>query len=82
NPHAITDITPAAGWVVLDCDPHALVKDIRLVCKGDNTEGPGCNHLFNGRDPVDKYVQLPKSCLQSSFGRINKSWVHTDQSVP
>ncbi|KAL4262889.1 hypothetical protein AB1N83_005597 [Pleurotus pulmonarius] len=82
NPRAIADITPAAGWVVLDCDPHALVQDIRLVCKGDDSEGAGCNHLFNGGDPVDKYVRLPESCSQSSFGRINKFWVHDDQSVP
>lgn len=65
NPHAMADITPAAGWVVLDCDPHALVQDIRLVCKGDDAEGAGCNHLFNGVDPVDKYVRLPESVSDS-----------------
>ncbi|KAF4587078.1 hypothetical protein EYR40_011099 [Pleurotus pulmonarius] len=82
NPYAIADITPATGWVVLDCDPQAVVQDIRLVCKDDDAEGAGCNHLTSGAGPLDKYVRLPESCSQSPFGRIIKYWVHADQSVP
>ncbi|KAJ8482939.1 hypothetical protein ONZ45_g14772 [Pleurotus djamor] len=62
SPYAIADITPAAGWVVLDCDPNALEQEIRLVCKSDDAEGAGCNHFFDGgHGPVDKYVRLPES---------------------
>ncbi|KAJ8691443.1 hypothetical protein PTI98_011014 [Pleurotus ostreatus] len=81
KPHAIADITPAAGWVVLDCDPHALSQDIRLVCKGDDAEGSGCAHLFGGAGPVDKHVRLPESCSSLPFARISRFWVHEDQSV-
>ncbi|KAJ8693340.1 hypothetical protein PTI98_008344 [Pleurotus ostreatus] len=82
NPYAIADITPAAGWVVLDCDPQAVVQEIRLVCMGGDTEGAGCDHLTSGAGPLDKYVRLPENCSQSPFGRITKYWVHADQSVP
>ncbi|KDQ31659.1 hypothetical protein PLEOSDRAFT_1026344, partial [Pleurotus ostreatus PC15] len=82
NPYAIADITPAAGWVVLDCDPQAVVQEIRLVCIGGDTEGAGCDHLTSGAGPLDKYVRLPENCSQSPFGRITKYWVHADQSVP
>ncbi|KAG5221780.1 hypothetical protein IMY05_C4255000100 [Salix suchowensis] len=27
SPRAITDVTPAAGWVILDCDPHSLDQE-------------------------------------------------------
>lgn len=39
---AITDITPAAGWVVLDCDANAVSQEIRLVCNSDDAEAVGC----------------------------------------
>ncbi|KAJ8691282.1 hypothetical protein PTI98_010871 [Pleurotus ostreatus] len=81
SPHAIADITPAAGWVVLDCDPNALSQDIRLVCQNDDTEASGCSHFFEGSGPVHKYVRLPESCSSSPFARISKYWVHDDQSV-
>lgn len=61
SPHAIADITPAAGWVVLDCDPNALSQDIRLVCQNDDIEASGCSHFFEGSGPVHKYVRLPES---------------------
>ncbi|KAJ8454127.1 hypothetical protein ONZ45_g19426 [Pleurotus djamor] len=83
SPHAIADITPAAGWVVLDCDPNALQQEIRLVCKSDDAEGAGCNHFFDGgHGPVNKYLRLPESCSSSPFGRVVDFRVHEDQSVP
>ncbi|KAF4589943.1 hypothetical protein EYR38_009238 [Pleurotus pulmonarius] len=81
SPHAIADITPAAGWVVLDCDPNALSQDIRLVCQNDDTEASGCSHFFEGSGPMHKYVRLPESCSSSPFARISKYWVHDDQSI-
>ncbi|KDQ25430.1 hypothetical protein PLEOSDRAFT_1046128, partial [Pleurotus ostreatus PC15] len=69
-PLAITDITPAAGWVVLDCDANAASQEIRLV------------HLFEGDGPVHKYVRLPESCGSEPFARIADYRVHENQSIP
>ncbi|KAF7422513.1 hypothetical protein PC9H_010669 [Pleurotus ostreatus] len=76
---AITDITPAAGWIVLDCDPHALSQEIRLVCKGDDEAS--CGHLFE-HGPEHKVVRLPESCGAGPFGRIVSAAVAEDQNVP
>ncbi len=57
----MADITPAAGWVVLDCDSNALEQDIRLVCANDETESESCAHLFAQGGPVNKVLRLPES---------------------
>ncbi|KAJ8691189.1 hypothetical protein PTI98_010783 [Pleurotus ostreatus] len=81
-PLAITDITPAAGWVVLDCDANAASQEIRLVCNSDDAEAAGCSHLFEGDGPVHKYVRLPESCGSEPFARIADYRVHENQSIP
>ncbi|KAL4264541.1 hypothetical protein AB1N83_005050 [Pleurotus pulmonarius] len=81
-PVAITDITPAAGWVVLDCDANAVSQEIRLVCNSDDAEAAGCSHLFEGEGPVHKYVRLPESCGSEPFARIADYRVHENQSIP
>lgn len=75
----MTDITPAAGWVVLDCDRNALAQDIRLVCNGDDA---GCNHMFDHDGPVHKIVRLPAECGSAPFARIAAATVAENQSVP
>ncbi|KAF9493523.1 hypothetical protein BDN71DRAFT_1450204 [Pleurotus eryngii] len=82
SPHAITDITPAAGWVVLDCDPNRLDQEIRLVCNSHDMEEAGCAHFFEGGGPVDKYARLPESCSTHPFVRVASAMVHEDQSIP
>ncbi|KAJ8519007.1 hypothetical protein ONZ45_g3992 [Pleurotus djamor] len=82
SPNALTDITPAAGWVILECDPNALAQDIRLVCNSHDAEAAGCAHFFSGDGPVHKYVRLPESCSPIAFARIAKMWTHEDQSIP
>lgn len=67
---AITDITEAAGWVIMDCDPDAIEQDIRIVCKTSNGTEAGCDHLELGGAVVGKIVRLPDSvglilCLAS-----------------
>ncbi|KAJ8520789.1 hypothetical protein ONZ45_g2437 [Pleurotus djamor] len=79
---AITDITPAAGWVILDCDPHAMEQDIRLVCSSDDHEAAGCNHVFDNGGPVHKAVRLPENCSVAPFLRIASTRVAEDQSIP
>ncbi|KAK7457234.1 hypothetical protein VKT23_010536 [Stygiomarasmius scandens] len=78
SPDAITDITTAAGWEILNCDPNALTQDIRLVC----TNPDGCGHFYSASGPVGKLVRLPQNCGKSAFARISRNWVHEDQSLP
>ncbi|KAJ8515528.1 hypothetical protein ONZ45_g7073 [Pleurotus djamor] len=80
SPKTITDITPAAGWVILDCDPNVLAQDIRLVCQSDDEEG--CQHIFSHDGPMNKIVRLPESCGKGSFARIASMKVADDQSIP
>jgi prolyl-tRNA editing enzyme YbaK/EbsC (Cys-tRNA(Pro) deacylase) len=57
-PAAISDVTTAAGWTILGCDPTALKQDIRLVCTGD---AANCDHLFQGAGAVNTLVRLPQN---------------------
>ncbi|KAL0949221.1 hypothetical protein HGRIS_009301 [Hohenbuehelia grisea] len=82
SPQSISDITAAAGWVVLDCDPHSMVQQIRLVCKSDNADAAGCGHLFEHGGATDKLVRLPENCGSGPFARIAKASVASDQSIP
>ncbi|KAI0792496.1 hypothetical protein C8Q75DRAFT_792108 [Abortiporus biennis] len=75
---AISDITTAAGWTILNCDPNVMGQDIRLVCTGGQTQ---CDHLFqNGA--TDTLVRLPENCGKMAFARVVKDWVHQDQTLP
>ncbi|KAK7457177.1 hypothetical protein VKT23_010476 [Stygiomarasmius scandens] len=78
SPDAITDITTAAGWEILNCDSDAVTQDIRLVC----TNSDGCGHFYRASGPVGKLVRLPQNCGGSAFARISRNWVHEDQSLP
>ncbi|KDQ34225.1 hypothetical protein PLEOSDRAFT_1032100 [Pleurotus ostreatus PC15] len=83
SPKAITDITPAAGWIILDCDPHALSQEIRLVCQSDDkASDESCSHVFDHWGAVDKIVRLPDGCGASPFARISQAWVAHDQTLP
>ncbi|KAJ7775463.1 hypothetical protein B0H16DRAFT_1255627, partial [Mycena metata] len=75
---AISDITPAAGWTILDCDPTALSQNIRLICTGADSD---CSHLFQG-GAVHTLVRLPENCGGSAFARVSNSWVHANQTLP
>ncbi|KAJ8517433.1 hypothetical protein ONZ45_g5373 [Pleurotus djamor] len=81
SPSALSDITPAAGWVILDCDPHVLEQDVRLVCEGDISDSK-CSHVFSDNGPEDKIIRLPESCGSGPFARVVKATVAEDQSVP
>ncbi|KAJ6587458.1 hypothetical protein DFH09DRAFT_1141142 [Mycena vulgaris] len=78
---AITDITTAADWEILGCDPNALSQDIRLVCKSDHPSVK-CSHLYQNIGAVNKIVRLPENCGSSAFARVAKAWVPEDQSIP
>uniref|UniRef100_A0A0W0EY68 Uncharacterized protein n=1 Tax=Moniliophthora roreri TaxID=221103 RepID=A0A0W0EY68_MONRR len=78
---AISDITSAAGWEILDCSPDKLAQDIRLVCGSEDTEGAGCSHLYE-EGAENKIVRLPENCGKSAFARVAKAWTPEDQSIP
>ncbi|TFK97642.1 hypothetical protein BDV98DRAFT_513349 [Pterulicium gracile] len=75
----LTDITPAAGWAILDCSPSATNQTIRLVCED---EGAGCDHLFKQTGAEGKIVRLPEACGANAFARVAKSYDAKDQSLP
>ncbi|KAJ6551973.1 hypothetical protein B0H19DRAFT_1159539 [Mycena capillaripes] len=78
--NAISDITTAAGWTILDCDPTALQQDIRLVCTDPSKN---CGHLFEGATGApNTLVRLPENCGANAFARVSRNWVHADQSLP
>ncbi|KAJ6483567.1 hypothetical protein C8R47DRAFT_1017685 [Mycena vitilis] len=78
---SITDITAAADWEILGCDPNALSQDIRLVCKSDDPDSK-CSHLYQNIGAENKLVRLPENCGSSAFARVAKAWVPEDQSIP
>ncbi|KAL0949158.1 hypothetical protein HGRIS_009239 [Hohenbuehelia grisea] len=77
----ISDVSEAADWIVLGCDPVASKQDIRIVCKAPEASS-GCQNLDSAGGAVNKLVRIPKECSENAFVRVAKFWVHEDQSVP
>ncbi|KAI8969672.1 hypothetical protein BD414DRAFT_428107 [Trametes punicea] len=75
---AVSDITPAAGWMMLDCDPNTSNQDIRLVCEDPDK---GCDHLYQN-SAAGTLVRLPQGCGSTPFALVTREWVHQDQSIP
>ena len=63
TPNAISDVTPAAGWHILDCNPDEMKQDIRLVCLDDKAD---CNHIIDS-GAQDIIVRLPQSVRVQSI---------------
>ncbi|KAF8344979.1 hypothetical protein F5887DRAFT_237323 [Amanita rubescens] len=76
---AISDITPAAGWHVLDCDEDEMEQVIRIVCVSQSAP---CSHLFSHDGPEGKLIRMPEGCGRNPFARVAKAWVSYDQSLP
>ncbi|EJD01946.1 uncharacterized protein FOMMEDRAFT_108994 [Fomitiporia mediterranea MF3/22] len=78
SPNAISDITTAAGWEILNCTTDAKAQDIRIVCSGDEES---CSHLFqNGAEHT--VVRLPQDCGPGPFARVVSCEEAEDQSLP
>ncbi|OSD05577.1 hypothetical protein PYCCODRAFT_1464936 [Trametes coccinea BRFM310] len=75
---AVSDITPAAGWMIMDCDPNTADQDIRLVCQDPSK---GCDHIYQN-NAAGTLVRLPKDCGSTPFALVTREWVHQDQSIP
>ncbi|KAF9493578.1 hypothetical protein BDN71DRAFT_1450045 [Pleurotus eryngii] len=78
----IKDVSPAAGWIILSCDPQLLTQDIRLVCEDEASENSPCHHLFEHGGPTNKLVRLPESCGRGPFARIAAAAIASEQSIP
>ncbi|KAI0757756.1 hypothetical protein C8Q80DRAFT_1092088 [Daedaleopsis nitida] len=74
----VSDLTNAAGWEILDCDPTTEDQDIRVVCYDADM---GCDHL-NQNGAEGTLVRLPTSCGSMPFAVVTRQWVHQDQSIP
>ncbi|KAG9227009.1 hypothetical protein CCMSSC00406_0008981 [Pleurotus cornucopiae] len=77
--NSIADITPAAGWEILGCSPHALSQEIILVCTTSRTSD--CEHLDRDAGAVGKIVRLPENCGPGPFAYISKAWIPENQSI-
>ncbi|KZT68486.1 hypothetical protein DAEQUDRAFT_328526 [Daedalea quercina L-15889] len=73
---AISDLTPAAGWQILDCDSNSTTQDIRAVCSNPTAS---CEHLFQG-GAVGTIVRLPENCTAMPFARVAQVWDHENQT--
>ncbi|KAF8511372.1 hypothetical protein JB92DRAFT_3118098 [Gautieria morchelliformis] len=80
----LSDITPAAGWQVMGCDPNwsSGSHDIRMVCTGTPAQMTQCNHLYDNGGAEETVVRLPQNCGTGPFARVQKTYVPTDQSSP
>ncbi|KAG5726845.1 hypothetical protein E4T56_gene1090 [Termitomyces sp. T112] len=81
---AISDITVAAGWNIINCSCSSdeLAQDVRLVCNNDDPVAAGCSHLYEGSGAEGKIVRLPESCGKNAFARVARAWIPDDQSIP
>ncbi|KAF8206062.1 hypothetical protein K438DRAFT_2014366 [Mycena galopus ATCC 62051] len=75
--NAVSDITPAGGWTILDCDADAFTQNIRLACRTS-----ACEHLFDGQGAIDTVIRLPETCGAGPFARVTDIQVDPDQTLP
>ncbi|CCA68979.1 hypothetical protein PIIN_02839 [Serendipita indica DSM 11827] len=79
NPSSLSDITAAAGWDIIECDPDSVgPQDVRLVC---TDRSKNCDQLFEGGEE-NTIVKLPDSCAGGPFARVVKSWIPDNQTLP
>ena len=78
----MSDITPAAGWHILDCDPNSLGQQtIRLVCESKDEEAAGCNAIHEG-GAENTVVRMPDDCGSGPFARLVQISDSPDQTIP
>jgi hypothetical protein len=64
--NAISDLTEAGGWMLMDCDTSSSTQQVRAVCKSTDTESAGCTHITQG-GADGTVVRLPESVRLSSI---------------
>ena len=64
---ALSDLSPVAGWSIIDCHPEKMAQEIRAICTGTDEQ---CDHLYqNG--VIGTIVRLPEEV--SFSGRLFRS---------
>lgn len=79
-PSAISDITPAAGWDILNCSSDTTAQTIRIICTGD---GANCEHL-NQNGAKDTLVRLPENVsniCDYGFFRLKSTNVSAERAL-
>ena len=69
----IIDLTEAAGWQLLDCDPNWSdgAHNVRMVCTGTPEQIAHCQHVYEHRGAENTVVRLPDNvCIQFRFLRL------------
>jgi hypothetical protein len=65
----IADITQAADWEILSCDPQSLAQDIRIVCK--TADSTGCDHLFATPSGAPSRLAVTSGTLSTSAADVS-----------
>ncbi|PVF92576.1 hypothetical protein CPB86DRAFT_841263 [Serendipita vermifera] len=75
---AISDISTAAGWSIMDCDSGSQdTQVIRAVCHNPDA---GCGQLYEG-GAVNTIVRLPEECADAPFARIANITTASNQTL-
>ncbi|KAG8775303.1 hypothetical protein FRC15_000633, partial [Serendipita sp. 397] len=75
---AVSDISTAAGWSIMECNPDSQeAQQVRLVC---HDPGSGCEQLFEG-GAVNTIVRLPDDCADAPFARVVNVTSSTNQTL-
>ena len=72
SPSAISDITSAAGWSIVNCTDTTNSQTIQIVCTDESKE---CGHLFQD-GAQDTIIRLPESVsivITPSLSLLNSS---------
>ncbi|KAG8816894.1 hypothetical protein FRC17_000145, partial [Serendipita sp. 399] len=78
SPEAVSDISTAAGWSVMECDPESQdSQQVRLVC---HDPASGCEQLFEG-GATNTIVRLPDDCADAPFARVVDVTTSTNQTL-
>jgi hypothetical protein len=73
---AIGDITQAADWEILSCDPQSLAQDIRIVCK--SADSASCDHLFATPSGVPSRRAVTSGTLSASAANASGTSLPSD----
>lgn len=63
--NALSDITTAAGYEIVQCEPHLTTQVVELVCMHEDPSQVGCDHLDVG-GAIGKVVRLPEDVSTST----------------
>jgi len=78
SPYSVSDITPAAGWHIINCTSSTNAQTINVVCMDSSM---GCSHLFQ-KGAQNTVIRLPEGCGKGPFARVANYWIPSNQTLP